>query len=73
MVYFTAVRRYQLRDGQRLLGSSMEQILAKACLPMKDWHKPEGSDRWPYVEAMVIGGAKIFALADLIYGGFIGW
>jgi len=43
----------------------MGQILAKACLPMKDWHKPEGSDRWLYVEAIMIGAITILAFAQL--------
>lgn len=71
-MYFPAVRRYQLRDGKGWLGRSMGQILAKAFLPMKDWHKPEVPGSWLYAEAMVIGAFTIIAFAHLPYGSLIG-
>ena len=69
---FPAIGGYQLRDGEGWLGRSLGQILAKACLPMKDWHKPEGLDRWLYAEAIMIGAITIIALGHLLYSGLIG-
>lgn len=69
---FAAFGRYQLCHGQGRLGSALGPILAEACLPVKEWGKPEKPERWLYVEAWIIGLVMLTGIGLFAYNGLSG-